>query len=1711
MAQPVNAAGGELKPKPRASSRVSNALKTGVVYGGSAVLTAVNNITPHIAGAVDILVIEQPDGSRKATPFYVRFGKYTALRERKRNVKLYINDELAPFGMHIGLYGQAYFATEGVEVRGAGDEDEQEALLAGMMSPPSGYSSGADEPSPKQDGGESAGTLSAVQQCIDGMKGARRPSRRSATGTAAGSRGHRVPLPALGVGADPPGNLSCTAEATTASLVATKAAGPSDERSVLGDKQQQSALSQAQLASALSVTDRTESFLSARETLAGPLGDELIVSMLGGVSPMMHEYHPQLGAGSQHAILHSVALSQRQDPGVILGSYPSAVYPRDSVNSLGTVSEGASPCGWSEDEEEGAAVTAWGTAEARAASPEAIDSMQGQDATPALSPEAHLQHGQRQTATIVHLPAMPQCQFQGHLQQHQHHHVSLQQPLHQQLGFPENASAGISATAATESAPNPEDVAAPLRPLSHLTGFEGGCSGPLEPQLDGPARHASAADAGSNFEHSIPLSATAPHVPTGAAMAPLPSSQPISHTGVPSVAWGSRRSSPVSGFGMLSTTPRADECCMGQGQGSHSAVSLLSCSLRDSGGGGGGDFSVGVGGRFETPGGGRSSSDLLGVKNDVPTASAAAVPSFPSGGGVDGALLASAGTVDGPIGRIAAAAVAAGASVATPPIIVEPHKEQSVKLSLIVTHDCGVRISLVLLPLPSTAPACIAPTGPHRGALSNSGGGGRDIAGGGSPSVSDGGYLGDGEQGNAAAAAAVRQQHHGSHQHHYHYAHEHGHGHLHSRHGHNGLLHSTSAPLPSGSIRAAGAVGAAAAATVSGTTAEVRASGDATARSGMPVHGIELSICGGHLTQSMSYSEACVLFDAHRVSEEVFFSRFHEMSGAPGLAIRLSNGIIFPCQQLSYGLLGLLAFGTWRLPPGTPCWGPEGVDVAGASEAAATAAAAAAAAAAMLAAAVAQGTGTAAADAPRGGSAGAAAATASGATTPKKGQAAAGTGTGSWRLWMFGARREGGRTSAVGGSSSISGAAACISARSPPLTSPISERAVENRSVSISDDNVPPPLVLPPLPGQPYTVEGSIAATAIAAATDQPTCGQPPAGASSGGGVATVSREISRSQGYNVMTKKSLTPTAEQLAVLPLKHGQNTITYKVGASELRAYVYFLPWRTRIVISDIDGTITKSDVLGHLLPAMGLDWSHPGIAKLLTNIRQNNYLIMYLSSRSIGQANITRDFINTLVQGEHRMPLGPVIISPHGLLPSLYREMILRRPHEFKIATLQDIRALFPADWNPFYGGFGNRDTDEISYREVGVQPARIFIINPRGELRQPADSSPREELPANGNTSATVADAAKAQNQEDAAASSDGGAVAEQLSDTAVVAPAAQVPQQSSSSSTTAGTRELSSRGGGAGGSVSRRGSGSTVPTSTSMHLSTLSAINELVHDIFPPLCEGHPMTSVEDRRDGIGGAQLCEGGGADETVGQDTSTRMRMGEGGDEAPEKGNESGEDGGSGGAADGAVPGEGETNTGVDNGKGGESCSQGAPAAAAARVGPTCEMGGSGSIEAEMFAKRQVGSLESSSEGKQFSGGGGSGSVGTPRNAASPRSSGPAAAVGTGDQQTAPVHGADTAVAAPAMAPWEAGSGLLGHGEASGAVEAPFNCRAEAVAFAAAPYSIAPLPGATAMSKSDAADCSTLPAISGSCSVPIPGIAPGAAVVDEVVATAMPLPA
>ncbi|XP_019159281.1 PREDICTED: phosphatidate phosphatase PAH1-like isoform X3 [Ipomoea nil] len=198
-------------------------------------------------------------------------------------------------------------------------------------------------------------------------------------------------------------------------------------------------------------------------------------------------------------------------------------------------------------------------------------------------------------------------------------------------------------------------------------------------------------------------------------------------------------------------------------------------------------------------------------------------------------------------------------------------------------------------------------------------------------------------------------------------------------------------------------------------------------------------------------------------------------------------------------------------------------------------------------------------------------------------------------------------------------------------------------------------------------------------------------------------------------------PTSDEIASLNLKEGQNTVSFifstrVLGEQKVEAHMYLWKWNARIVISDVDGTITKSDVLGQFMPLVGKDWTHSGIARLYSAIKENGYQLLFLSARAIVQAYLTRSFLFNLKQDGQTLPNGPVVISPDGLFPSLYREVIKRAPHEFKIACLQDIKALFPPDYNPFYAGFGNRDTDELSYRRIGIPKGKIFIINPKGEV-----------------------------------------------------------------------------------------------------------------------------------------------------------------------------------------------------------------------------------------------------------------------------------------------------------------------------------------------------------------------------------------------------------
>jgi phosphatidate phosphatase PAH1 len=220
---------------------------------------------------------------------------------------------------------------------------------------------------------------------------------------------------------------------------------------------------------------------------------------------------------------------------------------------------------------------------------------------------------------------------------------------------------------------------------------------------------------------------------------------------------------------------------------------------------------------------------------------------------------------------------------------------------------------------------------------------------------------------------------------------------------------------------------------------------------------------------------------------------------------------------------------------------------------------------------------------------------------------------------------------------------------------------------------------------------------------------------------------------------KSLRLPSEELKRWGLAYGMNTIRFNVATSRngrAACTSRLFLWRSddKIVISDIDGTITKSDALGHLFQFVGKDWTHSGIANLFTDIARNGYRFLYLTSRAIGQADSTRDYLKGIEQDRYQLPEGPVIMSPDRFFTAVRREVIEGVPEQFKIPCLLDIRRLFTrnngegsvdpmalteaekAQPCPFYAGFGNRHTDAMSYAAVGIVPARIYIVNPESHL-----------------------------------------------------------------------------------------------------------------------------------------------------------------------------------------------------------------------------------------------------------------------------------------------------------------------------------------------------------------------------------------------------------
>lgn len=114
--------------------------------------------------------------------------------------------------------------------------------------------------------------------------------------------------------------------------------------------------------------------------------------------------------------------------------------------------------------------------------------------------------------------------------------------------------------------------------------------------------------------------------------------------------------------------------------------------------------------------------------------------------------------------------------------------------------------------------------------------------------------------------------------------------------------------------------------------------------------------------------------------------------------------------------------------------------------------------------------------------------------------------------------------------------------------------------------------------------------------------------------------------------------TSEQLKSLNLKMGKNQLEYTLGDLNLRAEIYLYTDMDKLVISDVDGTLTKNDLGGLYNNYRGNGYLHDGYHELIHGINDNGYKVLWMTMRSLPLYTFSKQYIKTFVGVE-----GPVLM------------------------------------------------------------------------------------------------------------------------------------------------------------------------------------------------------------------------------------------------------------------------------------------------------------------------------------------------------------------------------------------------------------------------------------------------------------------------------------
>jgi len=188
-----------------------------------------------------------------------------------------------------------------------------------------------------------------------------------------------------------------------------------------------------------------------------------------------------------------------------------------------------------------------------------------------------------------------------------------------------------------------------------------------------------------------------------------------------------------------------------------------------------------------------------------------------------------------------------------------------------------------------------------------------------------------------------------------------------------------------------------------------------------------------------------------------------------------------------------------------------------------------------------------------------------------------------------------------------------------------------------------------------------------------------------------------------------------------LQSGQNEAAYYIpdlNGKVIFFSIFLIHKDQKLVVTDVDGTITREDVMGFVLPSVvGITHHQPGVIRLLSEISQRGYQVVYLTARSMALHEYTWHYIFNQLQevGGFSLPDGPVFHLPRSLISSIRdpagaiqkTTLLLQLWQCFQSDEDQDITGTIVA-------AYGNNANDLRAYSRAGIN--NIFIVNTEGVL-----------------------------------------------------------------------------------------------------------------------------------------------------------------------------------------------------------------------------------------------------------------------------------------------------------------------------------------------------------------------------------------------------------